>query len=65
MVVPDQELKLNAHISNFTLGKPNLYIFAQNIMNSTAPRVSYSIKLVAVIIYIKKISSQPERLEIT
>lgn len=50
---------------NFTLGKPNLYIFTQNIMTSTAPRVAYPINLVAVIIYIKKISSQLEGLEIT
>lgn len=40
---------------NFTLGKPNLYLFAQNMMHSTAPKVAYSINLVVVIIYIKKI----------
>lgn len=34
-------------------------------MSSTASRAIYSMNLVVVIIYIKKISSEPEGLEIT
>lgn len=45
---------------NFTLGKTNLLIFTKNLMSST-----YSINLAVVILYIKKITSQPEGLAIT